>query len=239
MRVASRIQRYVDFDHLNRLYLAWQVDQFASILGNRILEVGCGVGGIINLLDHRETILGLDVEPEVLAYVQDRFRDRPECRFALLDLTAARADQLAALKRERFDTVVCINVLEHIEHHRDALARIYDILEPGGALIVLVPAHMALYGAYDRTDGHFRRYDKAGLRALLADVGYTIVVTKYFNMVGAIGWWVQYRLLKKQIHGEGAFGLMNRLIPVMRWVERRVPPRFGLSLVAIAQKAVA
>jgi SAM-dependent methyltransferase len=234
---SDRLQRYVLFDRVNRPYLRWQLEQFQDFLGQRILEIGCGVGGIIDLLGPRERVVGLDVEPPVLTYTAQRFRDRPECRFELLDITAASGHQLADLQAERLDTVVCINVLEHIADDLAALRRLEQLLQPGGVLALLVPAHMGLYGPYDRLDGHFRRYDKRRLRQLLGRTGFRVLRLRYFNAVGALGWWVQYRLLRRQMHGGGQFGVMNRLLPLVRALERVVAPPFGLSLVAVCQKA--
>jgi SAM-dependent methyltransferase len=234
--LSSRLDRYLLFDRVNRPYLRWQVEQFRPYLGRRILEIGCGVGGIIDLLGARELVYGLDVEEEVLAYAARRFRDRPECRFALLDVTRAPAERLADLKAQRFDSIVCVNVLEHIADDLGALRRMESLLEPGGILALLVPAHQALYGPYDELDGHFRRYDKRRLRGLLRRTGLRTLSLRYFNTVGAVGWWVQYKLLRRTIHGEGQFGVMNRVLPVVRRLEQAVSPPFGLSVVAVCRR---
>src|SRR5262249_15941754 len=82
---SDRLARYVPLDQVNHPYLAWQLEQFRPWLGQRILEVGCGVGGIVSLLGPRERIVGLDVDPEVLGYARERFRERPECSFTVAD----------------------------------------------------------------------------------------------------------------------------------------------------------
>jgi SAM-dependent methyltransferase len=235
-RWEDRLDRYLFFDRINRPYTAWQLEPFRSRLGRRILEIGCGVGGVIDLLGPRELVYGLDSEPEVLAHAAQRFRDRPECRFACLDFGSIDLEALAGLKSLGFDTVICINVLEHIRDDIGALQKMAEVLEPGGVLALLVPAHLGLYGPYDRLDGHFRRYNKAYLRTILGHTPLVVEWMSYFNAVGGLGWWVQYRLLKRTIHGAGQFGLMNRLIPVLRRVEAVLPPPFGLSLVALCRK---
>ncbi len=181
--LTSRLARYVLFDQMNRQYLAWQVEQFRPWLGQRILEIGCGVGGIIDLLGSRELIYGLDVESDVLDYAADRFRDRPECHFELLDVTSAPQGDLARLGKNQFNSIVCINVLEHIEDHLGALRKMEELLVPGGTLALLVPAHMALYGHYDRLDGHYRRYNKSMLRSLFAQTKLQPIRLRYFNSV--------------------------------------------------------
>jgi len=234
--LSSRLQRYVLFDRVNRPYLAWQMSLFLPHLGQRILEIGCGVGGIVDLLPAKELIVGIDIEEEVLAYAAERHRARAECRFERLDFTAMTDGDRARLAALRFDTVVCINLLEHIEDDVAALETMRGLLAPGGVLALLVPAHPALYGAYDKADGHFRRYRKRELRAKLRRAGFTPLWLRHFNAVGAVGWWIKYKLLRSNIHGGTDFRLMNALIPVLRPLERLIPPPFGLSLTTVARR---
>jgi SAM-dependent methyltransferase len=145
-------------------------------------------------------------------------------------------DRQRELESLRFDTIVCINVLEHVRDDAGALRRLAAMLAPGGALALLVPAHPALYGAYDRLDGHFRRYTRAGLRRLLEAAGLRVRRLHFLNAPGAVGWWVQYRLLRRAVHGPAQFGAMNRILPWVRALESRLHPPFGLSLVAVAER---
>ncbi len=234
--VESRLERYVEFDRVNRPYLTWQLEQFRPHLGQRILEIGCGVGGIVELLGPRELVYGIDVEPEVLDFAARRFRDRPECRFRAADAGALSPELRAELREQRFDTVICINLLEHVRDDIGLLQVIEEVLVPGGVLALLVPAHLWLYGPYDRVDGHYRRYGKAYLRTILSHTGLRTERLHYFNCVGALGWWVQYRLLKRSIHGQAQLGLMNRILPALRAAESVVKPPFGLSLIALCRR---
>jgi SAM-dependent methyltransferase len=234
--ISSRLARYVLFDQVNRDYLRWQVDQFEPYIGRRVLEVGVGIGTIIEMLGARDLVHGLDVEEEVMAHTRARFAHLPGYAFEIQDVTTIGAETMARLRQQRFDSVLCINVLEHIEDHVKALENMYEVLAPGGHLGLLVPAHMALYGEYDALDGHYRRYDRASLRAAIASTRFHVRDMYYFNAVGAAGWFVQYRLLRRQIHGGGQFSLMNRVLPLVRGVESRLRPPFGLSLIAVCRK---
>lgn len=234
--VSSRLARYVHLDRANLPYLAWQLDQFRPFLGRRVLEIGCGVGGVLSLLGPRECIWGIDVDPEILAYARERFRDRPEFRFAVADLGALDPALVAELAAQRFDTILCINVLEHVRDDIGALQTLERLLVPGGTLALLVPAHLALYGAYDRVDGHWRRYGRAYLRTILSHTRLRPVRMHYFNAAGALGWFVQYRLLRRNVHDQSHFGRMNRLLPIVRPLEAWLPPPFGLSLVAVCRR---
>jgi SAM-dependent methyltransferase len=232
----SRVERYARFDELNRPYLEWQLEWFRPHLGRRVLEIGCGVGGILDLLGPRELIRGIDVDPEVLDFAAKRFAVRPEVKLQLLDFGQLSASELARLRADRFDSVVCINLLEHLEDDRRALRAMEDVLSPGGHLLLLVPAHRALYGAYDALDGHFRRYSKRELRSAIASTGLELVRLRHFNAIGAMGWWVQYKLLRRSMHGGSQFGIMNRVLPIVRPLESRIEPPFGLSIVAVCRR---
>jgi len=232
----SRLARYMALDRVTGPYLEWQLDQIRPWLGRRVLEVGCGVGGILARLGSRERVVGVDVEPDILAAAAERFRDRPEYSLRLLDLTTLSAAERSELEAERFDTIVSINALEHVRDDIAMLQTLEQLLVPGGVLAVIVPAHPSLYGAYDRIDGHWRRYGRAELRTLFGHTGLRVERLHYFNSAGALGWWLQYRVLRRQVHGESQFGRMNALIPILRPLERLIKPPFGLSVVAVGRR---
>lgn len=233
----SRLLRYASLEDASAKYYQWQMSWFWPHVGQRVLEVGCGIGSITGLLGPRELIVSLDVEEPVLEYAKKRMADHKHCQFRLLDITSCTDVELDELKKLKFDTIICINVLEHIAEDQKAIERFFQVLGPGGKLLLLVPAHPLLYGKYDAVDGHHRRYFKRGLRALLDRCGFKPLFLKHFNAVGAIGWFVQYRLLQRSGHGDTQVGLMNRLLPYLRFVEERVPPLWGLSLIAVCTTA--
>jgi SAM-dependent methyltransferase len=232
----ARLNRYRLFDEVNAPYMRWQLEQFEPFLGTRLLEVGCGVGSILEQLSPRDFIMGIDVEEELAAFAKQRFLGRRGYEFASLDISSPSDAQRSLLKSQRFNTVVCINVLEHVMDDAAAIAAMADVIEPGGVVAILVPAHPALYGQYDEMEGHFRRYSRRGLSRLLTRSGLNVVRLHRFNMVGAAGWWFQYRLLRRRIHGQGHFRILQAALPALRALEARIKPPFGLSLVAIATK---
>lgn len=234
--VESRIRRYVHYDDVNHAYVDWQLDLVRPFFGQRILEVGCGVGTVLDLLGGRELLFGMDRDAEMVEYVRERFKGRDGFGAVEMDIAAPSASELARLAALRFDTVVSFNVLEHIVDHVAALRTMASLVSPEGHVAVLVPAHPALYGAYDAIDGHVRRYTRPVLQQLIADAGLTPVMMRRFNAVGAIGWWWQYKLLRRSIHGQTQFGLMTRIVPLCRVVENLIPPPFGLSLAAVCRK---
>lgn len=232
----ARLNRYRLFDQVNAPYMRWQLEQFEPFLGTRLLEVGCGVGSILAQLTPRDLVMGVDVEGDLVAFAKQRFLGHRGYEFASLDISSPSAAHRSMLKSKRFDTVICINVLEHVMDDKAAIEAMADVIEPGGAVAILVPAHPALYGKYDQMEGHFRRYSRSGLSRLLTQSGLKVVRLHRFNMAGAAGWWFQYRLLRQRIHGQGHFKILQAALPALRAIEARVKPPFGLSLIAIATK---
>jgi SAM-dependent methyltransferase len=134
-----------------------------------------------------------------------------------------------------FDSILCLNVLEHVKHDAAALRGFHAALRPGGALLLLVPAHRRLYGGYDRAAGHERRYDRPALRRLLDQEGFHIDTLRHVNPVAALGWLARVRLHRGDEWPSASFRTFDRLVPVLRPLERlRLP--FGLSLWAVAKR---
>jgi SAM-dependent methyltransferase len=232
----ARLNRYRVFDEVNAPYLRWQLAQISENIGERVLEVGCGVGSILAQLGPRSAVMGIDLEDELIGYVRRRFAMDPAYSFATLDISRLSPIEMGMLKARHFDSIVSINVLEHVEDDEAAMRAMAGIVAPGGYVSIVVPAHPALYGAYDRMEGHFRRYSRDGLRRLVAKSGLQLVKLHRFNALGALGWWVQYRLLRQTIHGQSHFKVLQAVMPVMWVIEGIVKPPFGLSLVAVARR---
>src|SRR5580698_9944617 len=149
-------------------YFAWQSRMAAREVGRRTIEVGCGIGNFTATLSDRELVVGLDVEASCIDKHRERFAGYSNIRSEVMDAGSA---QFALLASHRPDSVVCLNVLEHISDDRTALSNMASVLAPGGRVILIVPAFAALYGPIDARLGHHRRYSKRGLSALALDVG--------------------------------------------------------------------
>jgi SAM-dependent methyltransferase len=141
-----------------------------------------------------------------------------------------------ALREERFDTAFSLNVFEHIEDDELALRHTHQLLQPGGALILIVPAHQWLYGPMDSSIGHYRRYTKSTLQSKLQKVGFEVVMQKYVNMLGGLGWFVNGGLLRRRVPPRGQLRLLNGVVPCLRFLEHLMPAPFGVSLLSVARK---
>lgn len=229
LALTATLNQLAELDRYNH----WVYEQIAGALGHRVLEVGSGTGNITQFLcaDGRE-VMATDVVSGYRSELQRLFGETRNVRVGKFDLTAKASDEFV---EHAFDTVVCLNVLEHIEDDIFALGQMHDVLKPGGKLALLVPAHQILYGEFDRAVGHFRRYEKRELKSKLKQTGFVVREVKFFSLLAALPWFVNGRLLKRDYLPTGQANLANRLVPLLK-LERLIGPPCGLSLIAIAQK---
>jgi SAM-dependent methyltransferase len=157
--------------------------QITPFLGDEVLEVGAGLGGTSRLLCRKGYGSWLCLEPDaelagMLTQAQQR-GDLPPC-------CQVEVGTLAQLPpAQRFDTILYIDVLEHIEDDRGELERAAALLKPGGHLVVLGPAHPWLFSPFDKAIGHYRRYTRPSLRALTPG-GMLLVRSIYLDSVGLL-----------------------------------------------------
>lgn len=219
-------------------YNRWIADQFTPYFGQHVLEVGCGVGTMSEHWIERSSLIGIDSEAECITKCARRFAAQPRARF-IHDRVGA-PDWVARWSEYRPDTIVVINVLEHIREDLEALRGWRAILQArgGGRICVLVPAFEFAYSGFDYRYGHYRRYTKESLRDKLLDAGLQLEVLRYFNLPGLLGWWATFVLLRRQANGTGQIGLYDRVVvPLTRRVEQAFAPPFGNSVIAVCRAA--
>ena len=213
-------------------YNDWLWQQIAPYVGERVLEAGCGPGAITKYLLRAKLVVACDYDRQYVAGLERQYGDQPGFRVRLVDLAAPDWD---GLERERFDTIVCMNVLEHLRDDALTLRRFADVLDPGGRLILLVPANRWLYGTIDAAVGHHRRYELPSLSRLLQRSGFEVEQIRYLNPTGVAGWLVNSRILRRREIPAGQAKLYDRLYPLLRRVEELGLP-FGLSVLAVGRK---
>ena len=207
-------------------------DIFARSLGRRVLEIGAGAGNLSRFLLDKDAVILTDYESEYLHLLRRRFGTYENVQIRRIDLNTFTAADLAG---DGIDSVVCLNVLEHIEDDRRVLAELYRAIEPGGAVVVLVPAHPALYSDLDRNLGHFRRYTRELLEERFREAGFTIEKSRYFNWVGALGWYAFGRVLKRP-HITKAATRGYRFVSALRGLEDPAGFKFGLSTIVVGRR---
>jgi SAM-dependent methyltransferase len=213
-------------------YNRWQYSRVAPYLGRRICEVGSGIGNMSTLL--------LGGAPELLvvtdtdSYYREALRHQfGGCHDVVVEQLTL-PDESAANRFQRYglDTVVALNVIEHIAEDLEALKSMAAMLRPGGRAVVLVPAFQELFGSLDHALGHVRRYTRSSLSRRMSEAGFQVERAFYFNLVGTLGWWVNARLRKVPRIPVEQLRYFDTLVPILR-LEDRVPLPFGQSVIAI------
>ena len=212
----------------------WLFEQIKPFLGNSVLEVGSGIGNISKFLASLNKMLVLtDIREKYLELLRRRFISNPKVKVISHNICSTNLSEISSFK---IDTVLCINVLEHIRDDEAALENIHKILEKNGRLIVIVPALKTLYGSLDEKLDHFRRYEKEELVKKLEDKNFLVEKVYYHNFISAIGWFVNGHLLKKGVMSSFQISLLDKFIPFSAKVESLTEIPFGLSLIAICRK---
>jgi SAM-dependent methyltransferase len=218
-------------------YYRWMLDLMRPYLGQRVLDAGCGIGNFTALLSEVATyVLATDLSAQNVAVMQERFRHTPAVDVLQLDLEG----NLAALATQRLDTIVCLDVLEHMEDDVMVLRNLRAVLPAGGYLIAKVPACPWLYGSVDRASSHYRRYSRSDLRARAVQAGWTPVQVIYANIFGIAPYWLKNRVGKRQTNFSRTFSprqlqWLRRIIPWLQWCDRLLGPPIGQSALLIAR----
>ncbi len=216
-------------------YYRWILDGWRPLLGRVALEFGAGIGTFsAHLLQEPiERLFLVEPAPALGARLETRFRSHDRVRV----LSGVLEDFRVELGTRAIDSVLSVNVLEHIDNDDATLRAARDILIPGGRLFIFVPAFQFLYGSLDRTFGHVRRYTRGGLLAKVRSLGFDVVSSRYMNLLGTLLWLVAGRVLRQRTLAPGAVALADRmLIPVSSGLERCFRPPFGQNLMVVARK---
>ena len=210
---------------------AWMADTVRPFCGRRVLEIGAGTGNLTRHLIPRDRYVASDVNPLYLSTLRGLTADRP-----YLDVTATDVTRGESFPRMEggFDTVICLNVVEHVADDAGALRNIHAALAPGGRAVVLVPQGPEVFGTLDEVLGHKRRYTRASLERLAADAGFEVRQVVEFNRIGRPAWWLNGRLLRRREFGLFQIMTLNLLTPLFRLVDRALPFE-ALSLVAVLE----
>jgi SAM-dependent methyltransferase len=223
-----------------RNYHRWILDLFAPHLGRRVVEVGAGTGSFSELLLARDPESLTLVEPSAEMHrllVERVGRLQSRARVRIHNDTFARVARRVA-EEERPDSVIYVNVLEHVEDDEAELRLVAGALAPGGRALVFVPAFQWLYGSFDRQVGHRRRYTRGGLAAKCERAGLSVVKSAYFDAAGVLPWWLKYRVLRSEKMEPAAVMFYDRVcVPVARRVESLVPPPVGKNVLLVAEKS--
>ena len=212
----------------------WMADTIRPFVGQRVLEIGAGMGNLTRYLSRRrQRYVATDLDAEHLVRLRNRLRHRPKLETAILDLSRPQ-DFLPFANA--MDTVICLNVLEHLEDDLACLGNIHSALSPGGRAIILVPEGQNLFGQMDVVLGHFRRYSREQLRARMEEAGFSVETILNFNRVSRPAWFVSSRLLRRSRLGRFQLKLFDKMVWLWRRIDRFIPWK-PTSIIAIGRKS--
>jgi glycosyltransferase involved in cell wall biosynthesis len=215
-------------------YNEWLHQRFDHWLGKRVLEVGSGVGNQTRFFAERERVIASDIEAHYVRELQAKFGRRSNVRVASFRFPLADKD-VEDIRAEGIDSIVCLNVLEHIEDDRGTLRDFARVLPSGGHLALLVPSMPSLYGTLDQHLNHYRRYSFDELKQKVSEAGFTIDTLRFLNRPGVFGWWLNSRVLKRKVLPSKQLSAFRFLLPLLS-LEEKNPPSFGMSLLVLATK---
>lgn len=211
-------------------YRAALLHDFRLYLRGNVLEVGCGIGQITaELLKNPgiDKVVSIEPDPAFCAQFRARLPEQELVQGSVEDLRS----------EVRWNAILSINVLEHIENDGDELATYSRLLQPArGSLCLFVPARPEIYAPIDRDFGHFRRYTRAELMEKLQRAGFSIQSIRYYNFIGYFLWWLNFRVMKQRSFNVGSVRLFDRAVfPVIHGFENRIcAPPIGQSLQVVA-----
>lgn len=215
-----------------RRFNLWMGDVLRPYVGDRVLEIGAGIGTLTNQFIPRELYVASDINPHYLHYLRSYSFGKPYLR--VLKIDASNPQHFEGLE-QRFDTALLINVLEHVPDEQVALRNLRQSLERGGRVIILVPQHPALHGTLDEALEHRERYTPKSLERALTSAGFRVEEMFDFNRVSVPGWWLNGKVMRRRTFSRVQLKLVNSSIPVLRRIDR-IWPWGGLSLIGIGVK---
>jgi glycosyltransferase involved in cell wall biosynthesis len=220
-------------DRLNQAprFTRWMADVVRPYVGDRVLEIGAGTGNMSVHLMPRSIYWATDVNPHYLNYLETLRPTRPYMYVGYTDGMNAGSFP----KGQDFDTVVCLNVIEHVPDDIGALRNVRESLTDGGRAIVLVPFGPQLYGSLDEVLGHCRRYTQEQLTEAAQQAGFQVEEILKFNRPGVPAWWLNGKVLRRKTFGLGQIRLLNVMTPIFRLIDPWLPLP-PLSIIAILRK---
>jgi glycosyltransferase involved in cell wall biosynthesis len=215
-----------------RRFTLWMGETLRPYVGDRVLEIGAGIGNLTSQFIPRELYVASDINPNYLHYLRSYSFGKPYLR--VMEIDAENPDHFRGLENQ-FDTVIMLNVLEHLADPHKSLCNLWSALEPGGKAIILVPQHPTLYGSLDSALDHKQRYTPEKLRQSLLDAGFDVERVFDFNRFSVPGWFLNGKLLRRRRFSRVQLKLVDTMMPVLKRIDR-VWPWNGLSIIAIAVK---
>lgn len=212
-------------------YHGWICDEFAQFIGKRVAEVGAGTGCVSKLVLEKGVTDLHAYEPS-----SNMFPVLASRLSSFSNVTLHHCFFGDGPKVDAFDSILYVNVLEHIEDDIAELERAYQALAPGGHLLIFVPALQWLYSRLDQQVGHFRRYHRQTLKAAVQSAGFSVKRLHYFDVAGILPWLVYFKWMKNTVVSDNVKTYDQYVVPIMRRLEGIVRPPIGKNLLLVATR---
>ena len=211
----------------------WMYDTILPFCHGNILEIGSGIGNISRLfIENGYSITLSDTDEFYFDQLKKKFK---ETKIASIDLVDENFTSKYNHLFQGFDTLIFLNVLEHINNDRLAIENCKQFLKPGGSLVILVPAYSFLYSQMDKELHHYRRYTAKKLSALVSEKKFIIKKVFYFNALGIFAW-IYGKVFKLNTIPLKNMKLFSELVPIAKLVDKILFRKTGLSVILVAQK---
>lgn len=211
-------------------YNQWTLKKFLPYLRGEILEVGCGIGNFTLSLTECGAVWAIDISREYIKETKRLIGNKAQIGFG--DIERGKY----FFGSQKFDSIVCLNILEHIKDDNLAINNLFKLLKNEGTLILLVPAHQFLYGEIDKAIGHFRRYTKLEIIKKLQTAGFMILKQRRINFLGAVGWLLTGKIFREAAVGYKKIKMFNLVAPLTLPLEDLIEPPLATSILVIAKK---
>jgi len=217
----------------NQNFTDWMYEEIKPFISGDILEVGSGIGTYSKKLlkdFKKQNIILSDIDNQFIVLLKKKYSKK---NIKIIKLDLEKNNNV----REKVDTIIALNVLEHIKNDTAALQNIYDCLKPKGRAIILVPAHKNLYNCIDKAVGHYRRYTKKELIQKIKKTKLKIKYIQYFNFISIFGWYLNGTIFKKSIIDKNAIKIFNWGIPLFKFIDKNILlNKIGISIILILEK---
>ncbi|PIR44971.1 MAG: hypothetical protein COV10_02070 [Candidatus Vogelbacteria bacterium CG10_big_fil_rev_8_21_14_0_10_51_16] len=222
-----------DFRNFNLFHLASSL-----VSGKTVVDIGCGSGHFASILKaFNKDVIGIEPSAGMRALAA---RSNPG-----VVVMEGSAEEVDVLLKKTVDSIVMLDVLEHVKDDGNQVKKINECLKENGEFVFVVPAHPYLYGKRDMQMGHYRRYTKKALCKILETNGFSLQYVRYWNALGVLPYMVSEKILRRPLRANlrkvgPNSGLHYVARKMLHWwfavVEKNCNFGFGLSLVGVAKK---
>ncbi|MBU4286907.1 MAG: glycosyltransferase [Proteobacteria bacterium] len=215
--------------HFNK----WLASLIRPYLGNKVLEVGAGIGTMTLEFLPREHYTCLEIDTLHMITLKNMFMNKPNVDVISVDIE--EIEEIRTVNRA-YDSALCLNVLEYLQNDSGALKNMNELLVEGGRLVLVVPNSPYFYNSLDRTLGHVKRYKVQDIKNLLNMSGFKIKYLKTLNKIGMLGWFINGSLLKRTRFSKIELKIYDCFVWFWKLVDP-ILPWPGQSIIAVGEKS--